>query len=67
MLAAMIGLESEKQDDETRYFVLLWKGEFARAATLAQKNAWPERAGDALFLSGSPVAARPLYEQALRD
>jgi hypothetical protein len=65
MLAAMMGLESEQQDDETRYFVLLWKGEFPRAAALAQKNQWPERAADALFLSGSPAAARPLYEQAL--
>ncbi|HEV7243289.1 MAG TPA: hypothetical protein VGQ36_28950 [Thermoanaerobaculia bacterium] len=67
MLAAMMGLESEQQDDETRYFVLLWKGEFARAASLAEKNEWPERAADALFLSGSHVAARKLYEQALRD
>ena len=67
MLAAMMGLESEKQDDQTRYFVLLWKGEFARAATLAGKNEWPERAADALFLSGSPAAARKLYERALRD
>jgi hypothetical protein len=67
MLAAMMGLESERQDDETRYFVLLWKGELARAAALAEKNKWPERAADALFLSGSPAAARPLYEQALRD
>lgn len=67
MLAGMMGLESENQDDETRYFVLLWKGEFARAATLAEKNMWPERAGDALFLAGSPAAARKLYERALRD
>jgi hypothetical protein len=67
MLAAMMGLESEQQDDEMRYFVLLWKGEFARAATLAEKNEWPERAADALFLAGSPIAARKLYEQALRD
>jgi hypothetical protein len=65
MLAAMMGLESEKQDDETRYFVLLWKSDFARAATLAEKNKWPERAADALFLSGSTAAARKLYEQAL--
>ena len=65
MLAAMMGLESEQQDDETRYFVLLWQGEFARAARLAEKNQWPERAADALFLSGSPTAARKLYEQAL--
>lgn len=66
MLAAMMGLESEKQDDETRYFVLLWKGELAPAVTLAEKNNWPERAADALFLAGSPTAARKLYEQALR-
>jgi hypothetical protein len=65
MLAAMMGLESERQDDETRYFVLLWKGEFARAAFLAEKHQWLERAADALFLSGSPTAARTLYEQAL--
>jgi hypothetical protein len=67
MLAAMMGLESDRQDDETRYFVLIWKGEFSRAALLAEKNGWPERAGDALFLAGSPTAARPLYERALRE
>ena len=67
MLTAMMGLETKQQDDDTRYFVLLWKGEFARAATLAEKNKWSERAADALFLAGSPAAARKLYEQALRD
>lgn len=67
MLAAMMGLESDRQDDETRYFVWLWKGEFARAATFAEERGWPERAGDALFLSGSPAAARKLYERALRE
>lgn len=67
MLAAMMGLESENQDDETRYFVLLWKGEFTRAATLAENRAWPERTGDALFLAGSPAAARKFYERALRE
>ena len=67
MLAAMMGLEAENQDDETRYFVLLWKGEFARAATLAENHAWSERAGDALFLGGSPTAARKWYERALRE
>lgn len=66
MLAAMMGLEREEQDDETRFFVLLWKGEFSRAAALAEKHDWPERAADALFLAGSPAAARPLYERALR-
>ncbi|HEY0157556.1 MAG TPA: hypothetical protein VGF28_09750 [Thermoanaerobaculia bacterium] len=66
MLAAMMGLESDRQDDETRYFVLLWKGDFANARLVAEKNEWPERAADALFLSGSPTAARALYEQALR-
>lgn len=67
MLAALMGLETERQDDETRYFVLLWKNDFARAAALAEKNGWPERAADALFLSGSPAAARKLYERALRE
>jgi hypothetical protein len=67
MIAAMMGVESERQDDETRYFVMLWKGEFARAVALAETHSWHERAGDALFLSGSPAAARTKYEQALRD
>jgi hypothetical protein len=66
MLAGMMGLESDTQDDETRYFVLLWKQEFSRAATLAEKNGWMERTGDALFLAASPAAARKLYERALQ-
>jgi len=66
MLAAMMGLETAAQDDETRYFVLLWRQEFSRAATLAEKNGWLERTGDALFLAGSPAAARRLYERALQ-
>jgi hypothetical protein len=66
MLAAMMGLENAVQDDETRYFVLLWKQEFSRAATLAEKNGWMERTADALFLAGSPAAARKLYERALQ-
>jgi hypothetical protein len=66
MLAAMMGEETETQDDETRYYLLLWKADYPRAATLAEKNHWPERAADALFLSGSPTTARPLYEAALR-
>jgi hypothetical protein len=67
MLVAMMGLERDKQDDETRYFVLLWKREFARAATLAERHAWSERVGDALFLAGSHTAARRWYERALRE
>ena len=67
MLAAMIGLERDNQDDKTRYFVLLWKGELARAATLAESHAWSERVGDALFLADSHAAARKWYERALRE
>ena len=67
MLAAMMGQENQQQDEETRYFVLLWNREFARAAALAEEKHWAERAADALFLGGSPAAARKLYEQALRD
>jgi hypothetical protein len=52
--------------DLDHYFVLLWKGEFNRAARFAEKNDWPERAADAFFLSGSPALARPFYEEALR-
>ncbi|HEV8658437.1 MAG TPA: hypothetical protein VGS96_07385 [Thermoanaerobaculia bacterium] len=51
---------------EQYYFLLLWKGAFSRAARFAEKQGWPERAGDALFLSGAPSQARPLYEEALR-
>jgi hypothetical protein len=48
------------------YFVLLWKNDFMRAARFAEKRSWPERAGDALFLAGSPAEARTFYEEALR-
>jgi hypothetical protein len=67
MLAAMMGIESGAQDDETRYFVMLWNSQFTRAATLAKKNSWLEREADALFLGGSPTAARARYELALKQ
>jgi hypothetical protein len=73
MVAATMGIESEKQSEEIRYFVMLWKEDFARAARFAEEMAksdktgeWLERAGDALFLSGAAVQARPLYETSLQ-
>jgi hypothetical protein len=58
---------------EQYYFVLLWKGDAPGAARFAEAAArrtndaaWFERAGDALFLGGSPSQARGLYEEALR-
>ena len=52
--------------DLDEYYALLWKGEFTRAARLAERMDEPEHAGDALFLAGSPAQARPFYEAALR-
>lgn len=56
------------------YFVLLWKGDFRRAAGFAETMSkrspdgdWLERTGDALFLSGATAEARPIYEEALRQ
>ena len=49
------------------YFVLLWRGEFNRAAAFAETMKWDERAADGYFLAGSPARARTLYERALRD
>ena len=57
----------DRLDLDERYFVMLWKGEFARAARFAEERKWAERTGDALFLSGAPALARKYYEQALRD
>lgn len=57
----------ERLDPDERYFVMLWKGEFARAARFAEQQKWAERTGDALFLSGAPALARKYYEQALRE
>lgn len=59
------------------YFVLLWKLEYRRAFSFAERTAqriaasggdpsiWLERTGDALFLDGAPAQARRFYEQAL--
>jgi tetratricopeptide (TPR) repeat protein len=57
----------DRLDPDERYFVMLWKGEFAGAARFAEERKWTERTGDALFLSGAPALARKYYEQALRD
>jgi tetratricopeptide (TPR) repeat protein len=57
----------DRLDPDERYFVMLWKGELARAARFAEERKWAERTGDALFLSGAPALARKYYEQALRD
>jgi len=56
----------ERLDPDEQYFLMLWKGEYARAAKFAEEQKWPERIGDALFLSGAPAAARKYYEMALR-
>ena len=53
-------------EDANPYYTMLWKGEYARAARFAEKMNWPERVGDALFLSGSPQLARRWYEEALQ-
>jgi tetratricopeptide (TPR) repeat protein len=59
------------------YFVLLWKLEYRRAFSFAERTAkriaasggdpsiWLERTGDALFLDGAPAQAKRFYEQAL--
>jgi len=60
---AMIAGQAEVDD----YFAMLWNGEYAAAAKLAEERDWPERVGDALFLSGSPSMARKYYERAMRD
>ncbi|HSP33957.1 MAG TPA: hypothetical protein VLU46_06545 [Thermoanaerobaculia bacterium] len=59
----MIAAQAEIDD----YFTMLWNGEYAAAARLAEEKGWNERAGDALFLSGSPSMARKYYERALRE
>jgi tetratricopeptide (TPR) repeat protein len=68
------GEEVEPAVLDLRYFVLLWKREYRRAAELAQQTAsrdtsdaarWLERSGDALLLAGAPGEARSLYEQVL--
>lgn len=67
MIAAILeAREADPSDPELHYFSLLWKGDFTRAASFAEKMAWPELTGDALFLSGSPSQARPFYEAALK-
>ena len=57
----MIAAQAQADDYDT----MLWNGEYAAAARLAEENGWSERAGDALFLSGSPSMARKYYELAL--
>jgi hypothetical protein len=59
---------------EEYYFVLLWRGDFVRAARYAERvaarletlkvdaSAWRERAGDALLLDNQLDAARHTYE-----
>jgi tetratricopeptide (TPR) repeat protein len=73
MIAALADLDRAEQwfrenaREEELFFVLLWKGEFARAASLAEKEKWHEHAGDALFLAGLYRRAQLAYEQALQE